>query len=116
MLPRVRKLEQRFGEALLAIGIHAGKYTAERRTPNIADACQRLGVAHPVLNDRQFRVWRAYAVRAWPPLAFLGSRVRSWPPPTGCTSPIPAIIRSSSWRSTRLPDRPLPRSKLDRFR
>ena len=56
---------------LVAVGVHAGKFTAERRTPNLADACRRLGVGHPVLNDRQFRTWRAYAVRAWPTVTFV---------------------------------------------
>ena len=56
---------------LVVVGVHAGKFTAERRTPNLADACRRLGVHHPVVNDRQFRTWRAYAVRAWPTLTFL---------------------------------------------
>jgi hypothetical protein len=57
--------------------VHAGKFTAERRTENLADACLRLGVRHPVVNDRQFRTWRAYAVRAWPTLTFVdpGGRV-----------------------------------------
>jgi hypothetical protein len=57
--------------------VHAGKFTAERRTANLADACLRLGVRHPVVNDRQFRTWRAYAVRAWPTLTFVdpGGRV-----------------------------------------
>jgi hypothetical protein len=71
MLPRVRELEQKFGDVLVAIGVHAGKYTAERRTENIAEACRRLGVHHPVVNDRQYRVWRSYAVQAWPTLAFV---------------------------------------------
>ena len=56
---------------LVAVGVHAGKFIAERRTESLARACLRLGVRHPVVNDRQFRVWRSYAVRAWPTLAFV---------------------------------------------
>jgi sugar lactone lactonase YvrE len=74
MLPRVRELEHRFADVLIAIGVHAGKYIAERKTPNIAEACFRLGVQHPVVNDRQYRIWRAYAVQAWPTLIFLDPR------------------------------------------
>ena len=68
MLPQLRALEQRFGDAIAVVGVHSGKYTAERITDRIRDASIRLDAAHPVLNDRQFRVWRAYAVRAWPTL------------------------------------------------
>lgn len=48
------------------IGVHSGKYVAERETARIREAALRLDVVHPIVNDRQFRVWRAYAVRAWP--------------------------------------------------
>ena len=68
MLPQLRELEQRFGDAIAVVGVHSGKYTAERVTERIRDASIRLDAVHPVLNDRQFRVWRAYAVRAWPTL------------------------------------------------
>jgi DNA-binding beta-propeller fold protein YncE len=64
----LRELERRFGDAIAVVGVHSGKYTAERVTERIRDASIRLDGIHPVLNDRQFRVWRAYAVRAWPTL------------------------------------------------
>jgi hypothetical protein len=66
VLPRVAELHERFAEGLVVIGVHAGKYPAERRTSRIRSACARLGVHHPVVNDRQFRIWRSYAVEAWP--------------------------------------------------
>lgn len=66
VLPRVRELEERFPDILTVIGVHAGKFSAERVTERIAEACDRLGVAHAVVNDRQFRVWRDFAVEAWP--------------------------------------------------
>jgi hypothetical protein len=66
VLPRVRELEERFADSLTVIGVHAGKYSTERVTERIAAACDRLGVVHAVVNDRQFRVWRDYAVNAWP--------------------------------------------------
>ena len=62
----MRELEARYPESLAVIGVHSGKYITERETPRIRDASIRLDAIHPTLNDRQFRVWRAYAVRAWP--------------------------------------------------
>ena len=67
----MRELEERFSEELAVIGVHSGKFIAERDTARIADAAQRLGVAHPVVNDRQFRIWRSYAVRAWPTIVVI---------------------------------------------
>lgn len=53
------------------IGVHSGKFLAERVTENIRQAVLRLGITHPVVNDRQFRVWRSYAIGAWPTLALI---------------------------------------------
>jgi NHL repeat-containing protein len=64
----LRELEARYPESLAVVGVHSGKYITERETPRIRDASIRLDAIHPTLNDRQFRVWRAYAVRAWPTL------------------------------------------------
>jgi hypothetical protein len=74
VLPQLRELEKRYGDAIAVVGVHSGKYAAERDTRRIRDASIRLGATHPVLNDRQFRVWRAYAVRAWPTLVAIDPR------------------------------------------
>jgi DNA-binding beta-propeller fold protein YncE len=65
----LRKLESKYPDELVVIGVHSGKYHAERVTGRIRDASIRLDAAHPVVNDRQFRVWRSYAVSAWPTIA-----------------------------------------------
>jgi hypothetical protein len=70
----LRKLEEKYAEHVAVVGIHSGKYLTERVTERIRDASIRLGVTHPVLNDRQFRVWRAYAVSAWPTLVAIDPR------------------------------------------
>lgn len=67
----MRKLEEDFADDLVVIGVHSGKYIAERVTENIRRAVERLGVVHPVVNDRQFRIWRAYAVTGWPTLTLI---------------------------------------------
>lgn len=71
VLPRVGELHERFPDVLSVIGVHAGKYPAERHTDRIAEACQRLGVHHPVVNDRQFRIWHDWGVHAWPTVALV---------------------------------------------
>ena len=74
MLPQLRELEAAFGDELTVVGVHAGKYWAERETANVRQACLRLGVDHPVINDRAFRTWRAYGVNAWPTLVLIDPR------------------------------------------
>jgi DNA-binding beta-propeller fold protein YncE len=70
----LRELEEQFPHALVVIGVHSGKFIAERDTERIQHASHRLSVGHAVVNDRQFRVWRAYAVRAWPTIVVLDAR------------------------------------------
>ena len=70
----MRELERRFERELVVVGVHSGKFIAERVTENIRAAMLRLGIKHPVLNDRQYRTWRAYAVNAWPTLVLVDAR------------------------------------------
>jgi hypothetical protein len=70
----LRKLEEKYPNHVAVVGVHSGKYTTERLTDRIREASIRLGATHPVLNDRQFRVWRAYAVNAWPTLVAVDPR------------------------------------------
>ncbi|HEU4753412.1 MAG TPA: alkyl hydroperoxide reductase, partial [Armatimonadota bacterium] len=48
------------------------KFPAEEETYNVRAAVLRHDVRHPVVNDRNFLLWRAYAVRAWPTLTVIG--------------------------------------------
>ena len=62
----MRELEERYPDELVVVGVHSGKFRAERVTGNVAQAADRLAVRHPVVNDRQYRIWRAFGVTAWP--------------------------------------------------
>jgi thiol-disulfide isomerase/thioredoxin len=69
LIPELHEVERLFpADELAVVGVHSGKFINERDTASVARACERLGVRHPVANDRQFRTWREYAVRAWPTL------------------------------------------------
>ena len=67
----MRKLERKWSEELAVVGVHSPKFVSERETEAVRAAILRLNVGHPVVNDREFRVWQAYAVRAWPTLTFV---------------------------------------------
>jgi thiol-disulfide isomerase/thioredoxin len=66
ILPDLKKLEARFPDELVVIGVHAAKFPNEQATDNIRQIIRRYEIAHPVANDAEFRIWRAYTVRAWP--------------------------------------------------
>ena len=56
------------------IGVHSAKFMAEKATEAVREAVLRYGVTHPVVNDRDLRVWDAYAVRLWPTMMFIDPR------------------------------------------
>jgi len=67
----LRKLEQKYHQELVVVGVEAGKFPAERVTANVRQAVLRLGIEHPVVNDRHFRLWRSYSVDAWPTIVLI---------------------------------------------
>ena len=67
----MRKIERKYPNDVVVIGVHSPKFSAERETANLRAAIMRYGIEHPVVNDRDFRVWQSYAGRAWPTLFFI---------------------------------------------
>ena len=68
IIPDLKKLEEKYADELVVIGVHSAKFPNEGEEENIRQAILRYGITHPVVNDREFIVWRQYAARAWPSL------------------------------------------------
>ena len=66
VIPDLHQLEAKYGDSLVVVGVHSAKFTTEKGTDNIRQAVLRYGLAHPVVNDKDFEVWNAYGVNAWP--------------------------------------------------
>jgi thiol-disulfide isomerase/thioredoxin len=66
VIPDLKRLEAKYADQLVVIGVHSGKFENERETENIRRVVLRYGVEHPVVNDAQFKIWDAYAAGAWP--------------------------------------------------
>ena len=75
-MAQLRRIQERFPDAIAVIGVHAAKFPAERRTASLREAVVRHGIDHPVVNDAGFRIWNEYGVRAWPTVAFVDPRGR----------------------------------------
>ena len=71
VLSELHQLEQKYGDRLMVIGIHAAKFPNERSPEHIQQAILQYGVRHPVLVDNDFQVWQAYSVKAWPTLVLI---------------------------------------------
>lgn len=71
IMPELKKLEKAYPDELVVIGVHSGKFSAERQSRSIADAIARYRIEHPVINDAEFAVWNQFAVDAWPTLVLV---------------------------------------------
>jgi DNA-binding beta-propeller fold protein YncE len=66
IIPDLKRLEAKYGNNLVVIGVHSAKFDNEKETDNIRRIILRYEIEHPVVNDADFRIWQAYSVRAWP--------------------------------------------------
>ena len=71
ILPQLRKLERKYRDWLVVVGVHSSKFPNEKETGNLRNAVLRYGIEHPVVNDHEFILWQEYGVRAWPTLMFV---------------------------------------------
>lgn len=66
IIPDLKKLEAKYPNQLVIIGVHSAKFQNEKETENIRRIILRYEIEHPVYNDADFNVWQEYGVRAWP--------------------------------------------------
>ena len=66
IIPDLKKLEAKYANQLVVIGVHSAKFQNEKETENIRRIILRYEIEHPVYNDSEFEVWSSYGVRAWP--------------------------------------------------
>lgn len=71
IIPDLKKLEKKYSNELVVIGVHSAKFLNEKETGNIREAILRYEIEHPVVNDANFQIWRAYGARGWPHLALI---------------------------------------------
>ena len=71
VFPQLRKVEEKYADELVVIGVHSAKFPNEKYADNVLLAAQRYELKHPIVNDAEFQVWRQYACRAWPTLMFV---------------------------------------------
>ncbi len=74
MIPTLMKLEAKYPDELIVIGVHSAKFVGEGQTENLRQIVQRYDLHHPVINDDEFEVWSLYGSRAWPTFAVIEPR------------------------------------------
>ena len=72
ILPNLAKLEEKYPNELVVIGVHTPKFLAEEDTQNIRSKVREYNIKHPIINDRDRVVWETFGVNSWPTLVVLG--------------------------------------------
>jgi thiol-disulfide isomerase/thioredoxin len=71
VLDELRPLEDKYGDALVVVGVHSPKFAHEAEAAAVTAAVERYEVAHPVLDDPELVTWQNYTARAWPTLVLV---------------------------------------------
>ncbi len=71
IIPDLKQLQEKYGNALVVIGVHSAKFAREGKTENIRNIALRYGRTEPIVNDKAFQIWRAYGVHAWPTVVLI---------------------------------------------
>jgi DNA-binding beta-propeller fold protein YncE len=115
----IDRLQEEFPDELVVIGVHAGKFTNERETQNIAAAVDRIRFPYPVINDSDYAIWSAWGIQEWASLVLIDPAGNIVGGQTGenlydVTQPVVAglaaqfadsIDRTPRFETTPLPDR-----------
>jgi thiol-disulfide isomerase/thioredoxin/sugar lactone lactonase YvrE len=72
VVPTLRAIEERRrNDPVVVIGVHSGKFDAERDPLRIKEAVRRYDIRHPVVVDDDMEIWSRYGVRSWPTLVII---------------------------------------------
>jgi thiol-disulfide isomerase/thioredoxin len=73
IIPDLKKLEEKYKNELVVIGVHSAKFKTEKETNNIRSAVLRYEIEHPVVNDKDFKIWNQYTAQAWPTVVVINT-------------------------------------------
>jgi thiol-disulfide isomerase/thioredoxin len=71
IMPDLAKLEAKYKNELVVIGVHSGKFENEKDSEAIRKAVLRYELKHPVVNDADRKIWKAYNCDWWPTIAII---------------------------------------------
>lgn len=66
IIPDLKKLEAKYKNELVVIGVHSAKFTNERQSENIRRIILRYELEHPVVNDAELNIWNSYQIDMYP--------------------------------------------------
>jgi thiol-disulfide isomerase/thioredoxin len=74
VLPDLAKLEEKYKNELVVIGVHSAKFDAEKSSENIRRKVAEYRIKHPVVNDAKMAIWHHFGIKSWPTLVLINAR------------------------------------------
>jgi thiol-disulfide isomerase/thioredoxin len=71
IMPDLARLEKKYANELVVIGVHSAKFENEKNSESIRKALLRYDIRHPVVNDADQKIWEAYECNSWPTLVLI---------------------------------------------
>jgi thiol-disulfide isomerase/thioredoxin len=71
IMPDLARLEKKYANELVVIGVHSAKFENEKNSESIRKAILRYDIKHPVVNDADQKIWNAYDCSSWPTLILI---------------------------------------------
>jgi DNA-binding beta-propeller fold protein YncE len=71
IMPDLAKLEEKYKNEVVVIGVHSPKFENEKDTESLRKAVLRYELKHPVVNDAEKKIWTAYNAQWWPTIAII---------------------------------------------
>lgn len=72
-LPFLVEWHEKYGDrGLTIIGVHTPEFEFEKVPANVSEAIEQYGIEYHVVQDNDYRTWRAYSNRYWPAKYLIG--------------------------------------------
>lgn len=71
IMPDLAKLEEKYKNELVVIGVHTPKFENETTNEAVRKAIQRYELHHPVVNDAERKIWNTYKAEWWPTIVVI---------------------------------------------
>ncbi len=66
-LPYVTKWYEKYkDQGLVIVGVHTPEFAFEKVKANVQTALERYGITYPVMQDNNYKTWKAYNNQFWP--------------------------------------------------
>ena len=62
IIPTLKRIEEKFSDSVVVIGVHSPKFPGEKVTENVAKAIDRYEIVHPIVHDEHFTIWKNFTV------------------------------------------------------